>query len=83
MNQRRFPVDYQLQARMFLTMFLLAAVYLLFAMVLWYAGVDTTFIILIVGVMLLAQYYFSDKLVLASTGLKRFHQRRNLNFTLW
>jgi len=70
MNQRRFPVDYQLQARMFLTMFLLAAVYLLFAMVLWYIGVDTTFIILIVGAMLLAQYYFSDKLVLASTGAK-------------
>ena len=70
MNQRRFPVDYQLQARMFLTMFLLAAVYLLFAMVLWYADVSTTFIILIVGAMLLAQYYFSDKLVLASTGAK-------------
>lgn len=70
MNQRRFPVDYQLKARMFLTMFLLAAVYLLFGVVLWYANVSTTFIIFIVGIMLLAQYYFSDKLVLASTGAK-------------
>lgn len=70
MNQRRFPVDYQLKVRMFLTMFLLAAVYLLFGVVLWYANVSTTFIIFIVGIMLLAQYYFSDKLVLASTGAK-------------
>jgi len=70
MNRVRFPVDYQLKARMFLTLFLLAALYLLFGVVLWYAGVRFSAIIIIVGIMLLSQYYFSDKLVLMSTGAR-------------
>ncbi len=70
MNRVRFPVDYQLKARMFLTLFLLAALYLLFGVVLWQANVGLSSIIVIVGIMLLAQYYFSDKLVLMSTRAK-------------
>lgn len=70
MNRVHFPVDYQLKARMFLTMFLLAALYLLFGVVLWYVGVKFSAIIIIVGIMLLSQYYFSDKLVLMSTGAR-------------
>jgi heat shock protein HtpX len=70
MNSKRFPVDYQLKARMFLTLFLLAALYLFFGAVLWYVGVGTSAIIIIVGIMLFCQYYFSDKLVLMSTGAR-------------
>jgi heat shock protein HtpX len=66
----KFPVDYGLKGRMFFTLFLLAALYLLFALVLWHAGVGLTGLILIVGIMLLAQYFFSDRLVLLSTGAK-------------
>ncbi len=67
---RQIPRDFELSARMFLTMFLLAAVYLLFALVLYNAGVSFTWMIVIVGVMLLAQYYFSDRIVLLSTGAR-------------
>ncbi|MGB9791340.1 MAG: zinc metalloprotease HtpX [Thermacetogeniaceae bacterium] len=67
---RRFPVDYGLSARMFLTMFLLAAVYLFFGWVLWRLGVSFTGIAFIVGIMLIIQYYFSDHLVLLSTGAR-------------
>jgi heat shock protein HtpX len=59
-----------LSARMFLTMFLLAALYLVFAIVLFNAGVSFTWMIVIVGAMLLAQYYFSDRMILLSTGAK-------------
>jgi heat shock protein HtpX len=55
---------------MFLTMFLLAALYLVFTLVLFNAGVSFTWMIVIVGAMLLAQYYFSDRMVLLSTGAK-------------
>ncbi len=68
MDTMRFPVDHQLRGRMFLTLFLLAALYLFFAAVLWQAGVGYSTILVVVGVMLLSQYYFSDKLVLKSTG---------------
>jgi heat shock protein HtpX len=67
---RRFPIDAGLSARMFLTMFLLAALYLLFAAVLYQAGVGVSGMVVIVGIMLLVQYFFSDKLVLLSTGAK-------------
>jgi len=61
--------DYGLQARMILTMFLLAVVYLFFLDVLWaYAGVGTTGLIFIAGFFLLIQFFFSDKLVLWSMG---------------
>lgn len=70
MSRTRFPVDHQLKARMLFTLFLLAALYLFFGAVLWYAGVGFSAIIVIVGIMLLTQYYLSDKLVLMSTGAK-------------
>ncbi|MDD1744945.1 MAG: zinc metalloprotease HtpX [Candidatus Methanoperedens sp.] len=61
--------DYGLAARMMLTMFLLAAVYLLFLVVLWaYGGVGTTGLIFIAGFFLLIQFFLSDKLVLWSMG---------------
>lgn len=67
---RRFPVDYGLTARMFFTMFLLAALYLFFGWVLWRAGLGLTGMVFVVGIMLLLQYFLSDRLVLLSTGAR-------------
>ncbi len=72
---RKFPADYGLAARMFLTMFLLAALYLFFAVVLWQAGVDLVSLLVIVGLMLFFQYYFSDRLVLLATGAREVTPR--------
>lgn len=61
--------DYELQARMMLTLFLLAAVYLFFLVVLSeYGGVGTYGLIVFAGFFLLIQFFFSDKLVLWSMG---------------
>lgn len=54
--------------RMSMTMFLLAVIYLAFIAVLSVLGVSIIPIIIIAGIMLFAQYYFSDRLVLMSTG---------------
>ncbi|MGD0154151.1 MAG: zinc metalloprotease HtpX [Thermacetogeniaceae bacterium] len=67
---RQVPRDPGLTARMFFTMFLLAALYLLFIGVLYQAGVGFTGLVLIAGGMLLLQYFFADRLVLLSTGAK-------------
>jgi len=53
---------------MFLTMFLLGAVYITFIAVLAHLGLPTGSIMIVAGIMLFAQYYFSDKMVLLSTG---------------
>ncbi|GFN24212.1 zinc metalloprotease HtpX [Thermanaeromonas sp. C210] len=68
--RRQIKTDKGLQARMFLTMFLLAALYLFFALVLWQAGVGYTGMAVVIGGMLLAQYYFSDRMVLWSMGAR-------------
>ncbi len=61
--------DYGLAARMMLTMFLLAAVYLFFLVVLSeYGGVGTYGLIVFAGFFLLIQFFLSDKLVLWSMG---------------
>ncbi|HHW40963.1 MAG TPA: zinc metalloprotease HtpX [Syntrophomonadaceae bacterium] len=72
---RRFPVDYGLTARMFLTMFLLAALYLFFGWVLWKAGLGFTSMVFVVGIMLFLQYFLSDRLVLLSTGAREVTPR--------
>ena len=65
----RWHRDYGLEARMLLTMFMLAAVYLLFLYALWiFGGVDTYSLIFIAGLMLFIQFFFSDKLALWSVG---------------
>ncbi|WP_324668325.1 zinc metalloprotease HtpX [Geochorda subterranea] len=66
----RVAADAGLTARMLLTMVLLGAVYLFFVSVMLAYGVDITFVAVFVGIMLLAQYYLSDKLVLWSTGAR-------------
>ncbi len=61
--------DYGLQARMFLTMFLLAVLYLFFlAVILTFGGGLTYILIVIMLFVLFLQFFFSDRLVLWSTG---------------
>ena len=55
---------------MYFTIFMLGVLYGIFSLFLLASGVPITFIVLIVGVMMLFQYYTSDKLVLKSTGAK-------------
>ncbi|HVB09474.1 MAG TPA: zinc metalloprotease HtpX [Bacillota bacterium] len=67
--RRRISSDWQLQARMMVSMLLLAALYLVFADVLFnYAGMD--FAVVIVGGLLLVQYFYSDRLVMYTTGAR-------------
>jgi heat shock protein HtpX len=60
--------DWGLTSRVILTMFLLFVVYLVFIAILLALGIPMSFMILIVVVMAFIQYFFSDKLVLWSTG---------------
>jgi heat shock protein HtpX len=53
---------------MIFTMFLLAAVYLFFLAFLSYYGTSQVFMIIFVGLFMAIQYFYSDKLVLWSTG---------------
>ncbi len=55
---------------MFLTMFLLAVVYLAFLAVLLAMNTSQTVIILFIGAFMFIQYFFSDKMILASMGAK-------------
>lgn len=68
--RRELRADIGLSARMFFTMFLLAALYLGFALVLLRAGVGATSMMVIVAIMLGVQYFFSDRLVLWSMGAR-------------
>lgn len=72
MNERvmRWPADPGLSLRMFLTMLILGAVYLGFLTILYWMGVDFWSLMAIAAVMLGIQYFFSDKIVLASSRAK-------------
>lgn len=65
--RRSLGPDLGLTFRMGVTIFLLAALYLLFIAVLYASGVDYLTITLIAGGLLLVQYFFSDRLVLSAT----------------
>jgi heat shock protein HtpX len=69
-RMKKWQRDRGLAARMFLTMFMLGAVYITFIAVLSYLRFPTVSIMLFAGIMLFAQYYFSDKMVLMSTGAR-------------
>ncbi|MGA9775076.1 MAG: zinc metalloprotease HtpX [Candidatus Dormiibacterota bacterium] len=64
--QRKLGTDVGLTARMFLTLFLLAVVYLAFVGVLLLLHTGVVTIVVVVAVLLAAQYYFSDRMVLAA-----------------
>ena len=65
--QRR---DTGLTARMILSFAILAFLYIIFLSILAYVGPDFISITVIASVMILAQWYFSDKIVLWSSGAK-------------
>ena len=66
----RWKSDRGLEARMMLTMFLLAAVYLAFLAVLLSMSVSRIIVILFMGGFMFLQYFFSDKMILSSMGAK-------------
>ena len=67
---KRWKSDRGLEARMMLTMFLLAAVYLAFLAVLLSMGVSRMLVVLFMGGFIFLQYFFSDKMILSSMGAK-------------
>ncbi|MHC1593737.1 MAG: zinc metalloprotease HtpX, partial [Methanotrichaceae archaeon] len=62
--------DRGLQFRMIFTMFLLALVYLTFLAFLAYQGAGMMTMLIFVGGFMLLQYFYSDRLVLMTTGAK-------------
>jgi heat shock protein HtpX len=73
--QRRIGSDFGLTTRMFLTMFLLAIVYLIFMGVLFKVGFGF-WVIPIALVLLALQYYYSDKLILLSIGAREVSEQQ-------
>ncbi|MGC8487022.1 MAG: zinc metalloprotease HtpX [Clostridia bacterium] len=69
-TRRWYGRDAGLSVRMGLVMFLLAVIYLAFIAVLLLLRVPIGFLIVIIGGMLVAQFYFSDRMVLAATGAR-------------
>ncbi|MDE2764805.1 MAG: zinc metalloprotease HtpX [Chloroflexota bacterium] len=61
---RRIPTDRSLQARMLLTMLLLGAVYGVFLGILWNLGASVVLMLILAGLMVLFQFWFSDRMVL-------------------
>ncbi|NYT09483.1 MAG: zinc metalloprotease HtpX [Methanosarcinales archaeon] len=67
---RRWKSDRGLEARMMLTMFLLAVLYLGFLAVLISMRVNQLMIILFMGGFMFLQYFYSDRMILSSMGAK-------------
>jgi len=71
----RWPRDLGLDVRMVVTMFLLMVIYFVFLSVLAYLGVETIIVMGIMVLMLLLQYFFSDRMVLWSMGAKEVSEQ--------
>jgi heat shock protein HtpX len=69
-TKTQFPRDPGLQSRMILTMFLLGALYVVFVGVLFAAGVNAGFIVIIAVGLSVAQLFTSDKLALHAMGAR-------------
>jgi heat shock protein HtpX len=65
-----FPRDWGLQTRMLVTLFLLGLLYVGFVAALAAAGAGAITIVVVIGLLTLAQLFFSDKLGLAAMGAK-------------
>jgi len=65
-----FGKDTGLQARMLFTMFLLTLLYIVFVAVLFAAGAGAGVIVVVAAVLLLVQLFASDKLAMATLGVK-------------
>ncbi len=68
MRSRQWHRDGGLQARMIFVYALLAGIYLFFMGALMYAGFNPLLIVVVAGGLFFVQYFFSDKMVLASMG---------------
>ena len=66
MARTRFQADHGLSSRMLLTMFLLGLLYVVFVAVLVALKIPLILVLLIAGGFLLFQYFFSDRIALAS-----------------
>jgi len=69
-SRSNFGRDTGLQARMLLTMFLLGLVYVVFIGVLFAAGAGAGVIVVVAVVLLLLQLFASDKIAMATMGVK-------------
>jgi heat shock protein HtpX len=69
-RRQNFGKDTGLQARMLLTLFLLGLLYAVFVGVLFAVGAGAGLIVVVAVVLLIAQLFGSDKLAMASLGLK-------------
>lgn len=67
-SQYWYGRDFGLSLRMFITMLLLAALYLFFIGALLVANVRAPILVTVMVLLAVSQYYFSDQLVLLSTG---------------
>ncbi len=67
---RRLPRDGSLTARLTLSYFFLAVLYLAFMWVLYRVGLGFLPMVVIAGGLLLVQYYYSDRMVLAAMGAR-------------
>lgn len=67
---RSLPPDPGLSVRIGVTVLLLAAVYAFFVSVLWAAGSSVFVIAIVIAGLAIAQYYFSDRLILAALGAR-------------
>lgn len=70
MKQKWYGGDWGLQTRMLVTMGLLVLLYLAFVAALFKAGVSSIVIMVFAVIMMGAQYFFSDKLVMMSSGAR-------------
>ena len=70
MRQRSYGRDPQLTLRMSFTMLMLALMYVAFLGMLFWAGIPWFFLLAVALIMMLFQYYGSDKIVLMTTGAK-------------
>jgi heat shock protein HtpX len=68
MAAHSFPKDRGLSARMATTMFLLGLLYVAFIAALYFLSVSIIAIVVIAGLLLIAQYWFSDKIALYAMG---------------
>ena len=71
LTTRKFRKNRGLVTRMYFTMIMLGFLYAVFALFLLASGTPLIFVGGIVGVMLVVQYYMSDRLILMSTGAKQ------------
>ncbi|HVC99812.1 MAG TPA: zinc metalloprotease HtpX [Candidatus Dormibacteraeota bacterium] len=73
---KRIGTDWGLNVRMVITLFLLACVYLLFMGALYYFGVNFGLIVVVALALAVAQYYWSDKLILLSLGAQEVTEQQ-------